>query len=272
MRFRQNYVLLSMFVLVTLWQHQIAASRRKQSDSILEIINTHEIEQILAELRMNSSREDGGQFLIQNDLDEDFTKSPRADRYRQQHKEFELEMSYGDNQKDTSNRPRYLRDVLMKYNDSHLLDRPDNVPDIQELLRTDKLLKSSKNTRYITRKEYLKKDWCKTKPLVQRIREQGCLTKSFINRFCYGQCNSFYIPKNPKRRRTNPSSNGKFSQTDQLEDEDLTTAAFRSCGFCKPKKSTWITVILRCPSLVPQLRKKRVQRIKRCRCMAEPLN
>ncbi|EAL39677.3 AGAP007994-PA, partial [Anopheles gambiae str. PEST] len=132
-----------------------------------------------------------------------------------------------------------------------------------------KLLKSSKNALLVTRKEYLKKDWCKTEPLVQRIREEGCLSRTIVNRFCYGQCNSFYIPN--RRDLADGGGVGGGGGGD-FEDEDLTGPAFRSCAFCKPKKFTWMTVTLRCPSLVPQLRRKRIQRIKQCKCIAEPLN
>lgn len=348
--------------MVTLLEHKILimAARRKQSDSILEIMNTREIEQMLAERerRLNNSsnsssnnnndnnngggsRDDGNQLIIQNDLDEDFTELlPRTDRYhnhqhqhqhrrqqheRQQHhhqhqhqhqqsnsKEIGIDFEYPgiNNDNDNNNNRKRNREnqqefsdsVLMPYNDSQFSSENGNSRvsssssshtselsplvtesssfvgtsgtagiDLQDL-KGDKILKSSKNALYITRKEYLKKDWCKTEPLIQRIREPGCLTRTFINRFCYGQCNSFYIPKSPKRKRNNSQTISRYIEQDHFEDEDLTPAAFRSCGFCKPKKFTWITVTLRCPSLVPQLRKKRVQRIKQCRCMAEPLD
>lgn len=129
-------------------------------------------------------------------------------------------------------------------------------------LKPDKILKSDNNPMLITKKEYLKKDWCKTEPMVQKIREEKCLTRTILNRFCYGQCNSFYIPKNPPRRKRNRK---KLPGDDELE-ENL---SFRSCGFCKPKKASWILVTLRCPSAVPRLKRKRVQRIKQCKCIAE---
>lgn len=133
-----------------------------------------------------------------------------------------------------------------------------------------KLLKSSKNALLVTRKEYLKKDWCKTEPLVQRVRMEGCQPRTVINRFCYGQCNSFYIPRNPRRGRRGRKIVDDYSGS---EDEDVDSGtAFKSCAFCKPKKFTWITVTLRCPQLTPPMRKKRVQRIKQCRCIAEQVN
>lgn len=115
----------------------------------------------------------------------------------------------------------------------------------------DSMLKSSKDALIVTKKNYLKKDWCKTEPLIQKIREPGCLSRTIVNRFCYGQCNSFYIPKNAR------------------QDMDLT--AFKSCSFCKPKRFTWITISLHCPGRNPPYKKKKIQRVKQCRCISEIL-
>lgn len=147
-------------------------------------------------------------------------------------------------------------DSTLIYNDSILSGGPD------------KILKSNKNALFVTKKEYLKKDWCNTQPLIQRIREYGCKSQAFVNRFCYGQCNSFFIPKSPGRRRRH---NKKGSSGTHLEDEDLTEAAFKSCASCKPRKFQWVTVTLRCPRQVPMFKKKRIQRIQQCKCMSEPM-
>lgn len=145
------------------------------------------------------------------------------------------------------------------------------IPDISSILsdltggKVEKMFKSDKNSIMVTRKEYLKKDWCKTEPIVQKIREEGCIGRTILNRFCYGQCNSFYIPKNPPRRRRN-------RKRVVYEDEWDENQSFKSCGFCKPKRASWIIVTLRCPSMTPQFRKKKVQRIKQCKCIAENFN
>ena len=118
-----------------------------------------------------------------------------------------------------------------------------------------KVIQGSRKAFTVTKMTYLKKEWCKTEPLKQVIREDGCLKSTIINRFCYGQCNSFFIPKSEKGVK-----------------KDLETAAFKSCSFCKPKRHSWITVTLRCPSKIPRFRRKRVQRIKQCRCMAQKLS
>lgn len=117
-----------------------------------------------------------------------------------------------------------------------------------------KVLKSSKNALLVTKKKYLKEDWCKTEPLVQKIREPGCVPTTVINKFCYGQCNSFYIPKGPRRREDRPQN------------------AFKSCSFCRPVNFTWVTVTLRCPGQNPPFRRKRVQKVKQCRCLSVSVN
>ncbi|XP_029903150.1 gremlin-1a [Myripristis murdjan] len=108
----------------------------------------------------------------------------------------------------------------------------------------DEVLESSQEALHVTERRFLKLDWCKTQPLKQTIHEEGCLSRTIINRFCYGQCNSFYIPRHIYR-------------------ED---SAFQSCSTCKPKTFTTVTYTLICPGQTPSTRKKRVQRVKQCRC------
>lgn len=105
---------------------------------------------------------------------------------------------------------------------------------------------SSEEAMQITEKQYLRGDWCKTQPLKQRIEEPGCIPRTIANRFCYGQCNSFFIPKQA----------ASYNE------------AFKSCSFCKPFRVNHITVTLRCPGQNPPIKRKRVPRVKRCRCMA----
>lgn len=274
-KFRINFVVL---IAIVAW-HQTQAARRRTSDSIMDIMNTRHIERTLAERRQNATRmAEEKRILAQNDLDDDSPDNERSDAFGSPPEmaiNFELVRPV---------QPNRSADLLMRYNDSAIPFAAAAAPQLtqqqqvdadlladMQSFRADKFLKSSKNALFVTRKEYLKKDWCKTEPLVQRIREDGCLSRNIINRFCYGQCNSFYIPKSPKRQRPNRPKR-LWNSLDEFEPEDLTGAAFRSCAFCKPKKFTWITVTLRCPSLVPQLRRKKIQRIKQCKCIAEPLN
>ncbi|XP_013999255.1 gremlin-1 [Salmo salar] len=114
----------------------------------------------------------------------------------------------------------------------------------------DEVLESSQEALHVTERRYLKLDWCKTQPLKQTIHEEGCLSRTIINRFCYGQCNSFYIPRH-------------------IYEDD---GAFQSCSTCKPKTFTTVTYTLICPGKSPSSRKKRVQRVKTCRCASIDLD
>ncbi|XP_013909299.1 PREDICTED: gremlin-1 isoform X2 [Thamnophis sirtalis] len=103
---------------------------------------------------------------------------------------------------------------------------------------------------HVTERKYLKRDWCKTQPLKQIIQEEGCRSQTIINRFCYGQCNSFYIPRHIHREE----------------------GSFQSCSFCKPKKFTTMVVTLSCPEMQPPIKKKRITRVKECRCISIDLD
>lgn len=109
---------------------------------------------------------------------------------------------------------------------------------------TDEVLESSQEALHVTERRYLRLDWCKTQPLKQTVREEGCLSRVIVNRFCYGQCNSFYIPRH------------------NYQDGDV----FQSCSACKPKTFSTVTYTLFCPGQIPSTRKKRIQRVKQCRC------
>ncbi|MEE6524234.1 hypothetical protein FKM82_023586 [Ascaphus truei] len=115
----------------------------------------------------------------------------------------------------------------------------------------EEVLESSQEALHVTERKYLKRDWCKTQPLKQTIHEEGCNSLAIINRFCYGQCNSFYIPRHIRREEG---------------------GSFQSCSFCKPKKFTTMVVTLNCPDLQPPTRKKRITRVKQCRCISIDLD
>ncbi|XP_006632507.2 gremlin-1a [Lepisosteus oculatus] len=114
----------------------------------------------------------------------------------------------------------------------------------------EEVLESSQEALHVTERQYLKRDWCKTQPLKQTIHEDGCISRTIINRFCYGQCNSFYIPRHVRKEE----------------------GAFQSCSFCKPFRFTKMTFTLNCPEQQPSTKKKRVQRVKECRCVSIDLD
>lgn len=109
----------------------------------------------------------------------------------------------------------------------------------------DEVLESSQEALLVTERRYLRLDWCKTQPLKQTIQEEGCRSRTIINRFCYGQCNSFHIPRHT------------------YQDAG---SAFQSCSACRPKTFSTVTYTLFCPGRTPSTRRKRVQRVKQCRC------
>lgn len=227
-------------------------STRQATGTILDVIDRKEVERIIAERQENNSKEEK-RYLLQNELVE--TYIPEQDYEYQRFKLLDGETEV----LERTENPRIEVDLLLRRNN---MSDPFKSTELLSDLRGyhgRKVLKSSKNALIVTKKEYLKKDWCKTEPLVQKIKETGCLTRKVINRFCYGQCNSFYIPKSPKKKHDKVD--------EENEEEDLNGPAFKSCAFCKPKKFTWVTITLRCPSQVPQFKKKRIQRIKQCKCL-----
>lgn len=259
---------------IFLFLHIIECHRIHLSDSIMDIINTQHVEKILADRRQSNN----------NNLDEDATET-ETDIYPTS--ETLIDFDYNTNQPLRHRVPLPIHgDIVMKYNDS-IIASPSppsyaarfpttadgNVLGDLSPYRGDKILKSSKSALFIAKKELLKQDWCKTEPFEQKIREEGCYSKKITNNFCYGQCNSFYIPKTPKRRRRNHHNQKRDHRTrPQPPQQPHNVESFRSCAYCKPKEYTFITVILKCPSLTPSYRRKRIQIVKECRCIAQNVN
>ena len=99
---------------------------------------------------------------------------------------------------------------------------------------------------YVTDRSFLKNDWCKGELLEQTINEKGCKSRVIRNKFCYGQCNSFYIPGYTRKGES----------------------FFKSCSFCKPDKYRTKLIVLSCPDLQPPWKEMRITRVKGCRCTA----
>lgn len=83
----------------------------------------------------------------------------------------------------------------------------------------------------------LKTDWCNVHPFNESVRHHGCTTVKVNNNMCYGQCNSFYIPKK-----------------------------FFSCSYCAPSKTESKNVRLECPGQNPAFVIKKVQIVLECAC------
>ncbi|XP_067875400.1 gremlin-1-like isoform X3 [Heterodontus francisci] len=121
--------------------------------------------------------------------------------------------------------------------------RPRKIKDKEDVLD------SNQAALIVTERRYVRRDWCKSHPLVQTLKEDGCISRTVINRFCYGQCNSFYIPSHEHGGEP-----------------------FRSCSFCKPKKFNTVTVTFNCPRLRPPSKRRRIQLVKECRCISIDLD
>lgn len=280
--YQPGYIQLHSRVMLYIWlgftfvmaaQSQSNRDHENDMGSILEIINTQEVQRHLAARRENNSREER-RFLGENALEDGEVSEEDSSMDKESEDDIRQQINFSSSRNSITRQPGNslkghtvgIGTLARKSNESF----PHSSQDILGELggyTGEKLLKSSKNALLITKKDYLKRDWCKTEPLVQRIREDGCITRTVINRFCYGQCNSFYIPKNPRRRKS------RHRESDEEDDEDWSNSpAFKSCAFCKPKKAAWITIALNCPSQVPQVRKRRILRIKQCKCITEVFN
>ena len=120
------------------------------------------------------------------------------------------------------------------------------------------ILKTSMRAKKVTERKYLKRDWCKSQPVRQHIQTTTNCHGVVINQFCYGQCNSFYIPKDIVIDA----------------DQEIVPDYFKSCSFCKPKNLEWVSVRLRCKNIentkMPRFITKRIKRVKGCTCVAVP--
>ncbi|XP_062863944.1 gremlin-2 [Trichomycterus rosablanca] len=163
-------------------------------------------------------------------------------------------------------RPRGSIPPLYKHNDNRLsaspsftLASPPHRPVKHHKGEQEGLL-SSREALVVTERRYLKSDWCKTQPLKQTLSLDGCVSRTIVNRFCYGQCNSFYIPRH-QASWDRPRGRERSAKPER-------DTSFQSCSFCKPQQISTITVRLLCPRLQPPYRYRKVQRIKECRCMS----
>lgn len=78
---------------------------------------------------------------------------------------------------------------------------------------------------------------CKAHSFKQKIRHRGCNNVTVENNMCYGQCNSFYIPKE-----------------------------FVSCSYCAPSRMEMYEIRLECPGQNPDFVLKKVSIVKECAC------
>ncbi|KYB25979.1 hypothetical protein TcasGA2_TC034014 [Tribolium castaneum] len=167
------------FALCVFFSHQIITcmSRSPSSDSILEIINTKEVERLLAEKKRNISREER-RYLLENELDENFIPPDQ---------EFEIQKLklLDEERAPRTENPRVDLNAFLRRNNH---SEPYRTTELLQDLRGfngRKLLKSSKNALFVTKKEYLQRDWCKTEPLIQKVKVEGIFRWSSIGKLIY---------------------------------------------------------------------------------------
>ena len=106
----------------------------------------------------------------------------------------------------------------------------------------------------------LRDEWCTTKRFRHEVKLRGCLKTTILNNFCYGQCNSFFIPKKIRLKK---------NRNNKLKEDDV----FMSCGFCQPRNSRSVAVTMRCPNAKRglQFKRKRVQILQQCQCISQDI-
>ncbi|VDD92723.1 unnamed protein product [Enterobius vermicularis] len=88
---------------------------------------------------------------------------------------------------------------------------------------------------------------CKAQQFKQRIRMDGCITKTITNKFCHGTCLSFFIPRlRPRKLKLR--------------------SIFHSCSACAPSEYDLVNVKLECPELDTKSVVRQVYKIKKCSC------
>jgi len=103
---------------------------------------------------------------------------------------------------------------------------------------------------------------------VAACRQDGCVRARILNRFCYGQCNSFYIPRSHAESYAELVGDADAGAAGAAAGERRRDSSFRSCAVCAPTRTDWTTVTLRCPRLLPPFRRRRVRVVRRCSCLA----
>ncbi|XP_053321614.1 DAN domain family member 5 [Spea bombifrons] len=88
--------------------------------------------------------------------------------------------------------------------------------------------------------EALRRSRCEALPFIQNIYKKHCVPVRIPNKFCFGQCNSFYVPGNP-------------------------TGSLQPCTSCVPVLSRRISVALQCRG--GRVSWQEVQLVEECDCV-----
>lgn len=95
-------------------------------------------------------------------------------------------------------------------------------------------------------------EWCYTKKMTMKVTLEGCRHKVIQNNYCYGQCNSFYLPS-----------------ATQLNAFGAGRPTIR-CYACSPSKKTKVKISLSCPRrrnlLHTRIKYRQVVIVNKCSC------
>ncbi|KAL3083125.1 hypothetical protein niasHS_010927 [Heterodera schachtii] len=86
---------------------------------------------------------------------------------------------------------------------------------------------------------------CRGDLFKHKVRLPGCRPKTIVNRFCHGNCASFYIPRMRSKKLK---------------------ATFQSCAACVPTETDLVQIQLDCPSRGEGQLNRTIVRVKKCAC------
>lgn len=138
--------------------------------------------------------------------------------------------------------PKFFRD-LEKITSSYAVAERQEHKELKSF--KEHVIESSKTGKgtLIMRADEWKLDWCKAKSFNQTVRQAGCFSREVQNKYCYGQCNSIFIPGQ---------------------------RYLDGCNSCRPKSYQWTTITLLCPFSSKKRHHIQVQMIYSCHCFDCP--
>ena len=101
-------------------------------------------------------------------------------------------------------------------------------------------------------------EWCFTKTMKMSVRMKGCRTRIISNNYCYGQCNSYYLPIGLQQ---NEFGNG---------------LPIMYCTVCTPSSTHVKKVALFCPGKkgkrTDRVKTKKILFVDKCKCNSSKCN
>lgn len=141
---------------------------------------------------------------------------------------------------------RLLRNLSAKLPNAIRLE--DEQPREKEITVFDFLRDSRAPAPILMGRDRIRQNFCLTKTFTQTIQVRGCHPKRILNSFCYGQCNSFFIP----------TLSGS------------TNSPVQTCEGCKPQKTHTLKINLICPGRVEGIHTVHVEKVLTCSCNNQP--